>query len=71
MPNNATLQYSLQAAHDREWCALLDLSRATLAVDTLTSVPGFHPISLAEALDALKINFVHIHAALREIEEPG
>jgi len=58
-----------EAALDHEHSALVNLARATLAVDQLAAVPGFHTVAMGDALDALKAEFVQAHEARREAEE--
>ena len=36
------------------------------AVDQLAALPGFHPVVMGDASDALKSEFVQAHASLRE-----
>ena len=63
---NAIPTDDLQTTMETEWSALLNLSRATLAVDQLGEYPEFHPVTLDGALDTLKTEFVEAHTARLE-----
>ena len=69
MTDPITFEDALEAAMDHEQSALVNLARATLAVDQLAAVPGFRPVVLGDALDTLKTEFVRAHAARRAAEE--
>ncbi len=62
LTNSVPLDF-LQTTIDHEWLTQLQLARATLAVDQLGEFPGFHPVSLGDALDRLKTEFIKAHTA--------